>query len=66
MRAITSPLLIATLLILSACDGGVTQASLQAEQAKQAQQQMTQLKQQIDAANAVGEQRLKDLEGATQ
>ena len=35
MRAITSPLLIATLLILSACDGGATQASLQAEQAKQ-------------------------------
>lgn len=50
-----------TALTLSACGLGDTAATaeLQAKQAQQAQQQMNQLKQQIDAANAVNNERLK-------
>ncbi|PTQ67850.1 hypothetical protein [Pseudomonas sp. GV071] len=46
---------------LSACGLGETAAtaSLQAKQAQQAQQQMKDMQQQIDAANAVNNERLK-------
>lgn len=49
---------------LSACGLGETAAvaTLEAKQAEQLQQQSAQLKQQIEQANAVSEQRLKSLE----
>ncbi len=65
MRVLTFCLTLASLLTLTACDGGAS-AALQAEQAKQAQQQMQQLKQQIDDANAKGQARLEQLDEQTQ
>jgi hypothetical protein len=53
---------------LSACGLGETAAvaSLEAKQAEQLQQQSAQLKQQIEQANAVNQQRLKTLESQQQ
>ena len=53
---------------LSACGLGETAAvaTLEAKQAEQLQQQSAQLKQQIEQANAVSEQRLKTLESQQQ
>lgn len=53
---------------LSACGLGETAAvaTLEAKQAEQLQQQSAQLKQQIEQANAVNEQRLKTLESQQQ
>ncbi|MEN0108239.1 MAG: hypothetical protein AAGC84_17710 [Pseudomonas sp.] len=52
-------------LLLSACGLGetATTAELQAKQAQQAQQQMQDMQKQIDAANAVNNERLKQAVG---
>ncbi|WP_271195503.1 hypothetical protein [Pseudomonas turukhanskensis] len=54
--------IVASATLLSACGLGETAATaeLQAKQAQQAQQQMQAMQKQIDAANAVNNQRLKE------
>lgn len=53
--------IVLTATLLSACGLGETAATaeLQAKQAQQAQQQMQEMQKQIDAANAVNNERLK-------
>ncbi|WP_437881754.1 hypothetical protein [Pseudomonas sp. LRF_L74] len=64
MRTFVALLIATFLLTLTGCDGGAS-AALEAENAKRLQQQEQQLKQQIDQANAVNEQRLKEMDDAT-
>ena len=71
MHSLRLAICLLTCASLSACGLGETAAvaSLEAKQAKQAQQQMQQMQQmqqQIDQANALSEQRLKNLESQQQ